>query len=304
VRSSGTLFCLASAVGFGSMAIFGKLAYDEGATVGTLLSVRFGLAAALFWIIVVAGAMAHEVRAMGRGDRALALSLGGGGYALQAGCFFAALDRIDASLLSLLLYTFPAIVAVAAAALGRDRLDGRRALALGLALGGLALVLAGAGTGTLDPLGAALGLASAVVYATYILSSEGIAGRVRPQVLTAFVCTGATITLTLGAALLGEFHPERLTGAGWGWLACLAFASTVVGVNLFFAGLRRVGSTNAAILSTFEPVVTVSLAFLVFSEELGPVQLVGGALVVIAVVLLNLRRPQPRPAVVPAAAEA
>ena len=53
----------------------------------------------------------------GRRDVALALGLGAFGYAAQAGCFFAALERIDASLLSLLLYTFPSMVAVAAVVL-------------------------------------------------------------------------------------------------------------------------------------------------------------------------------------------
>ena len=110
------------------MAVFGKLAYDEGATVGTLLAVRFALAAALFWALVAGGRRAREVRALRPPRRRRsALALGACGYALQAGCYFAALERIDASLLSLLLYTFPAIVAVAAVALGRERLDARRA---------------------------------------------------------------------------------------------------------------------------------------------------------------------------------
>ena len=135
------------------MAIFGKLAYDEGATVGTLLAVRFALAAALFWALVLADGAARELRALGRRDVGLALALGACGYAAQAGCYFAALERIDASLLSLLLYTFPAMVAVAAIALGRERADSRRLGALGLASGGLVLVLAGAGAGALDPLG-------------------------------------------------------------------------------------------------------------------------------------------------------
>ena len=106
------------------MAVFGKLAYDEGATVGTLLAVRFTLAAALFWARA-RGAAARRASVRGARPRprrrALGLALGACGYALQAGCYFAALERIDASLLSLLIYTFPAMVAAAAIALGRER---------------------------------------------------------------------------------------------------------------------------------------------------------------------------------------
>jgi drug/metabolite transporter (DMT)-like permease len=292
VRSSGTLMCLGSGAAFGAMGVFGKLAYGDGATVGTLLAVRFVLAAALFWALLLAGGAGREVRALDRRDVGVGLALGTCGYATQAGCYFAALERIDASLLSLLLYTFPAIVAAAAVALGRERLDGRRLAALALASGGLVLVVAGAGGGALDPLGAALGLGAAVVYSTYILVSEGIAARLRPQVLSALVCTGAAVPLVVGAAVLGELRPGDLTVAGWSWLACLAVVSTVASISLFFAGLPRVGPTTASILATVEPLVTVLLAFLVFGELLGASQLAGGALVLAAVLALHARRPR------------
>src|SRR3954471_7775076 len=151
--SSGTLMCLGSGAAFGAMAVFGKLAYGQGSTVGTLLSLRFTLAAALFWLLLVARGATRELRALRRRDIAAGLALGACGYAVQAGCYFAALERIDASLLALLLYTFPVMVAVAAVALGRERLAPRRVVALALASSGLALVVGAAGAGTLEPLG-------------------------------------------------------------------------------------------------------------------------------------------------------
>jgi drug/metabolite transporter (DMT)-like permease len=281
--------CIASGAAFGAMAIFGKLAYDEGATVGTLLSVRFVLAASLFWLVLLVGGGLREVRALARRDVVAGLALGACGYSLQAGLYFLALTRIEASLLALLLYTFPAIVAVTAVLIGRERMDRRRVLALVMVLGGGALVAVGAGTGTLDGLGAAFGLGAACVYSTYILVSDGVVGRMSPAALAALVCTGAAVMLTVGSTLLGELHPGELTAAGWGWLACLAAVSTVGAISLFFAGLRRVGPTTASILATVEPLVTVLLAFLVFGERLGPLQLLGGALVVSAVLVLRLR---------------
>jgi drug/metabolite transporter (DMT)-like permease len=289
VRSNGTLLCLAAAAAFGAMAIFGKLAYDEGATVGTLLSARFVLAAALFWAALLATRRVGTVRALGRRDLGAALALGAIGYALQAGCFFVALGRMDASLLSLLLYTYPAIVATAAVVLGRERLVRRRVVALAMAFAGLVLVLAGAGAGAVDPLGAALALAAAVVYSAFILTSERVGGRVSALPLTALVCTGAAVTLTLGSAALGQLRPAEVTVAGWAWLASLSVVSTVGAIGLFFAGLRRAGPTTASILSTVEPVITVVLAYLVFGEVLTAVQLAGGALVLAAVVLVQLK---------------
>ena len=270
--------------------IFGKLAYDEGATVGTLLAVRFVLAAAMFWALVAVTGAARQLRTLARRDLALAIALGAVGYSAQAGAYFAALRRLDASLLSLLLYTFPAMVTVAAIALGRERANRRTAAALGLASAGLVLVLAGAGAGALDPVGTMLGVSAAVIYSTYVLSSAGVAGRVGPLLLSALVCTGAATTLTLAVAAGGDMHLGDVSAAGFGWLAGLAAVSTVGAVSLFFAGLQRVGPTTASILSTAEPLTTVLLAFLAFGESLGPVQLGGGALVLGAVLVLSAPR--------------
>jgi drug/metabolite transporter (DMT)-like permease len=90
-----------------------------------------------------------------------------------------------------------------------------------------------------------------------------------------------------------------VTAAGWGWLAGLAVVSTVIAIGLFFAGLSRVGPTNAAILATVEPLVTALLAFAVFGETLGAVQIAGAAFIIVAVLVLQTRgrRPLRRPRV-------
>jgi drug/metabolite transporter (DMT)-like permease len=263
------------------MGIFGKLAYDEGATVGTLLATRFTLAAALLWLVVGA-------RGVSRRDAGLALLLGAVGYAAPAAGYFAALERLDASLLALLVYVFPVIVAVSAVAMRRERASRRTAVALAFSVGGLMLVLAGA-AGGLDPLGTMLGLATAVVYSAYVLGSQGIAGRVAPLALSTLVCTGAAATLTAAGLAGGDLDPASVSASGFVWLGGLAVVSTVGAIGLFFAGLRRVGPTAASILSTLEPVVTVALAFVAFGESLGPAQLAGGALVLTAVLAIRTK---------------
>src|SRR4051812_43454365 len=90
---TGALFCLAAAASFGAMGVFGKLAYDQGVTVGTLLAVRFALAAVVLWLILTATGRLAAVRALPRRDALMALALGGLGYSAQAGAYFAALER-------------------------------------------------------------------------------------------------------------------------------------------------------------------------------------------------------------------
>ena len=178
-----------------------------------------------------AAARLGELRTLARRDVALALALGAIGYGAQAGAYFAALGRLDASLLALLVYTFPAMVTVAAIALGRERASRRTAVALVLASTGLVLVLArGAARGRSTRSARRSGSPPRVVYSVYILSSEGIAARVGPLALSDAGlhrrrdqpdgrrrCSSATST------------PAPSAPPGFGWLVGIAVVSTVGG---------------------------------------------------------------------------
>jgi drug/metabolite transporter (DMT)-like permease len=293
----GHLLCLLSGAAFGAMAIFGKLAYDEGIGVSDLLLTRFAMAAL---VLVALAYVTGALRGLARPAVLAGLALGAIGYATQAGLYFLALERMDASVLALILYTYPALVTVAAIVLGRERVNGRRIVAVGIASGGTVLVLAGAGTGALDPLGTILGAGAALAYTTYILMGDRMRG-VPPLALAALVTAGATATFAVTAVVTGG--PDLgFDAAGWGWIAAIALISTVVAVLAFFAGMERVGPSTASILSTFEPVVTIGLAAAVFGEALTALQGIGAAFVLGAVLVLagpvraRIRRFVPAPA--------
>jgi drug/metabolite transporter (DMT)-like permease len=281
----GAALVVGSAVGFGAMGVFGKLAMDAGVGIVTLLFVRFAIAAPVFWVLVAAR---RALTAPPARPVLIGLGLGAVGYAAQAGLFFGALTRLDLSVLSLLLYTYPAFVTVAAIALGRDTTSRRRTGALLVSSGGVALVLAGAGAGGFDALGAAMGVGAALTYTAYILVCDTVELDALP--LSALVTTGAAVTFGVVAVASGSWD-TGFAAEGWLWLGLIALVSTVTAIVLFFAGLKRVGPSMAAILSTVEPPVTVALAFLVFGEGLTGLQIAGGLLVLGAVVALNLGRP-------------
>jgi len=288
----GALLCLLSASAFATLGIFGRLASDAGASIASTLLVRFAIAALVFAAVLrVTGGWAR-VRRLPRPIVLTGLGLGAVGYSLQSGLFFAAIDRLDVSLVALILYTYPAFVTVAALVLGRAAFSPRTVVALAVASAGLVLVLLAAGTGAFDLGGALLALAASGTYTTYILISDRIVGAVDPFALAALVLTGATASFAVAGLVTGSLD-LALSGEAWLWLVLIALVSTVVAVSAFFAGLRRVGPSEAAILSTSEPVVTVALAFVVLGERLTPAQLLGGALVLAAVIVLQLR---PRPA--------
>jgi len=278
---------LLSAAGFGAMAVFGKLSYDAGVSVDALLLVRFGLAGAVLLIVALArGALRNLPR------RAVLAGLGMGvfGYAAQAGLYFSALTRIDASLVALMLYLYPVLVTAGAVVLGRERASRRRVSALGIALAGIGLVLSGATSGRFDWIGVLLALGAAVVYTCYILVGDRVTADISPLALTALVCTGAFGTFLVTGFVRGgtDLH---FAPVGWLWLGALALVSTVAAILLFFAGMARVGPSVASILSILEPVVTVIAAAAVFGELLTPTQWIGGALVLSAVVIVQWPTP-------------
>ncbi|MFF1818582.1 DMT family transporter [Kribbella sp. NPDC058245] len=284
----GALFCLLSAAAFGAMAVFGKLSYDEGVSVDALLLVRFGLAGLVLLTIALArGAF----RGIPRRSVLTSLGMGVFGYAAQAGLYFSALTRIDASLVALLLYLYPILVMVGAIVLGRERASRRRMWALGMALAGIGLVLSGASSGRFNLTGALLAMSAAVVYTCYILVGDRTTAAVPPLALASLVCIGAFGTFLIAAVVRGSDGPLAELGSiqptGWLWLATLSLVSTVAAILLFFAGMARVGPSVASILSILEPVVTVAAAALVFHEHLSPLQGVGGAVVLAAVLIVQ-----------------
>jgi len=283
-RAFGALLCLVSAAGFGAMAIFGKLAYDAGVSTLTLLLVRFAAGGAIFGAAIAAR---PRLRPRSAGARALAigLALGAIGYATQAGLFFGALRRMDASLLALVLYTYPAWVTLAAFGLGRERPTRRRLVALGLSSAGLVVVLAGAPGSEVDGLGVAMGIGAALAYTAYILVADRTQIAMSPLALSALVCAGATFTFAVVGLASGRLD-FGFEAEGWLWLGLIAVVSTALPISTFFAGMARVGPSTASILSTFEPVVTVALAYLAFSERLTVLQLGGAALVLAAAAML------------------
>jgi drug/metabolite transporter (DMT)-like permease len=286
----GALLCAASAASFGAMAVFGKLAYEAGVGVLTLLVVRFCLATAL-----LAALNGLRGRPLPRGrTRGAALALGGVAYAAQSALYFTALTRVDAGLVALLLYLFPALVTLGAVALGRDALDAVRIASIVLAFAGLVLVLFVGGPADIDALGVALAIAAALVYTVYILASEPVLADADPLSLATLVCAGAALTFTVAAVASGELR-FGFDAIGWLWLAGIVAVSTVSAIVLFFAGLARIGPSRASIISTVEPLVTVGLAFLVFGEQLTGTQLIGGALVLTSVVALQTLGGDPEP---------
>jgi drug/metabolite transporter (DMT)-like permease len=281
-QRGGVLLCLLSAAAFSTSTIFGRVALEAGAGVLTLLALRYAGAALLFWAVV---RLAGQPLPAWPGLASI-LGLGASLVALQALLFYSALARLDAGLVTLLLYTFPSIVAIAAVAIGRERPDRWKTVAVLAATAGVALVLQGGAALRTDSFGIALGLAAAICAAGWVLVSDRVLRDSPALVVSALISTGATVTLWVAGVAVGalsfDFGPP-----GWGAVLGTVLISTVLAFATSMAGMARVGPTVTSILLTAEVPLAVTWATVLLGERLQPLQVVGGTLVVAAVLLLQ-----------------
>ena len=220
-------------------------------------------------------------------------------YTANSGTYFAGLETVSVSLASLIVYIYPALVAVLALRFGQ-RLEGRRPwFALGLAILGVVLAVGGIPSGQLPPIGGlVLIIVSPVIYSVWIILSARLSGERRETVggdaddgadaaaASALMMSGTAAMYWLGAVAFGApVWPNLIPADAWLGLVGVGVVSGFVAIQTFYAGARRIGAAQAALVSTIEPIWTISLAAILFGQVLGPVQLLGGALIIIGVVI-------------------
>jgi drug/metabolite transporter (DMT)-like permease len=284
-----------STLAYGLMPIFAKVAYAAGVRALALLAWRFVVAALLLAVL------SHGWRAPLR--ERLRLWALGGIYVFNAVFYFFALETIPASVTSLVLYTYPMMVAVLAALLGLERLTARTALFALSAFTGCALTVSGAAGGEPLPLaGIGWALGAALAYASYLVLNARFAADVPARLLALHLAQAAAVACTALALGRGGLSLPAVPRA---WLSVLGIAvvSTVVATIAFLAGMAHIGAVRASILGSLEVLVTLSLAAALLGERLSLRQWLGAALILGAVAgqnraaLLGLaRRVRPSPA--------
>jgi drug/metabolite transporter (DMT)-like permease len=204
------------------------------------------------------------------------------------------------------------MVAIANVALGRERLDRPRVVALGLALAGMVAVVASQidpATGIrFDVLGVALALGAAVSQTVFVvISRDGYREVPTDQAMASVM--GVTVIGAAAVALLsagtGSLVEPVTNPAVLPLLLFIGIFAAALPSLGFLAGLRSIGGTRAGILMLIEPVVGVALAAWLLGESLVPIQVVGAVMILAAALILQ-RAPshdatdEPGPAVVAA----
>jgi drug/metabolite transporter (DMT)-like permease len=281
-RWSGPALVVLAACGFAVQTTLARLSYELGANVITLLAVR-GLIAvvALFVIFRLMGSTLRLPWRLRLTATAVGLLT-----SVQAFGVLGAVDFIPVSLTVLIFYTYPVVVTLVARFTENSPLTPLKIGAAIAAFAGVAIAL-NVSFATLDPRGVALAaLGAAALASTALISARVLRGGDPLAMIWQMLLTSTVIFCLLVPVLGGLAFPH----GSQGWTAFIASSfGFVFGAMLFYSMLARIGAQRVAMVMNAEPILTIGLAVLVLGETLTPVQLLGGALVIAAIVVVRLR---------------
>lgn len=212
--------------------------------------------------------------------------IGGFGQALITYLSLRALDFIPVGPLAFLFYTYPAWVAIISALRGTDRITPIRAVALVVALAGVAVIVGSPVNHSLNVIGVMLALVSAVTYGAYLPAISTLQVNVKPMVAAFQVIVGATIAFGIAALARGDVTLDVSLTAAAG-IVTLAVVSTVGAFWMLLGGLAVLGPVRTAIVATIEPFVTMLLGSVVLAERLSVRTGIGGMLIALAVIVIQ-----------------
>ena len=282
-KNRGAWFIVASAAGFATLGILIKYAFAGGANIVTILAGRFLIAAVFLLLFLRLRRIPLAISRKAFWQLALMGALGYGGMSML---FANSIRYLPASLSGMLLYTYPALVSVLAVLTGDERCTIPKTVALVICSAGLVLVLGASFSGArLDGVLSVLG--AAVIYSCYIVIGNRILKNLDPLVTSFYVCSSAGLAFLLYGFASGELL-LGMSAAGWLSILGIAVFPTLFGVIGFFAGLRLIGATNASIISMLEPLITVLLSALLLGERITWLQGLGGAVLLLGAVILQL----------------
>jgi drug/metabolite transporter (DMT)-like permease len=308
----GTLSAIVAAALFGMLGPLARFGAEAGVPGVAFTAWRAILGAASLAILIVirgtAGPSLAAVRGLSTRGRLSLATAAVMGVTLNVS-MFTAFGLVPIALALMLFYTYPAGVVVVDVLLGHERITASRIVALLLSSAGVILVLAGGLGGSGDvpvsPLGIVLGLCAAVSQVVFVTVSR-TGYRAVPADAATFVILGASV---IGASAIAILAGQ---GAGltaplhsldpWPYLLLAGVACAGVSSLLFLTAIRKIGGTRTGILMLLEPVVGVVLAGIVLGEAMGPIQVVGGALVLVGALVLQVRSDPQLEAVVETAA--
>ncbi|OMH36261.1 DMT family transporter [Motiliproteus sp. MSK22-1] len=274
----GFILVLLAAFSYGLQPFFAYFAYQAGADPIGLLFARFSLAAILLLLWLKKRKISLPTPKLFA--QTLLIGIGYAGAALG---YYSASHSASVSLAVILMFSFPAFVTLYSILFLAEKSSWSKIFSLVLASSGVLLATGmdfhGDMAGIFWALFAALSYGSAILYGTHKVPPQN------PMASAGVILVGGAVTFSVALMLQGADWPQ--SASGWFAILGLALFATILPIATFISGSPRIGASDAATLSTLEPIVAVAIAVILIEESLSLTMLTGGTMVIIAAVILS-----------------
>lgn len=282
-RMYGVVLAVMGAVAFGTMPLLARVAYHSTGAV-TVVFLRFFLAACILFAYFTAKGVKLKIT---RPQLAKGAFLGVVGYAGTGITLFSSFHYIDVGPAMAFHFVYPSLVAVLALVIYRERLSLLNVVGLIMSLIGIYFLLGG-GQSRLNLIGVGLALASGLFFAITALElGRGQIKSIDNMVLTFYLCLFAALGTFCFGLITNDLH-FQIDVYGWAALGILSLVCTVFAIAAFSMAVRIIGSTQTAILNTFEPVTSIVLGALILGEKMSGIMILGSGLIIAAAVIFCL----------------
>jgi drug/metabolite transporter (DMT)-like permease len=268
---------------FAASNVLSKIVLTSGADVLTLSLFRglVGIVLIAAWLRIGTPPVPHTPRA-----RWISLGLG----IIFAGVvfgLFAAIARVSVPIAILSYFVYPLITGLLGVLFGLERISWRGALAALAAFCGLALMIR-ANPQDLAWAGIAFAFGSAICRTAILLITRATLQDADPQVTTWYTIVGSTALFALVALATWNWEGPHTSG---GWAALLGVGvGTTISILALFISIKRIGPFRTALIMFLEPLLSSIFSAPVLGEVITPIQALGGAVMLAALVSFQLRR--------------
>jgi drug/metabolite transporter (DMT)-like permease len=279
----GILFVILSAVGFGLMGCLSKLASYSGVNIFTLLSFRFLIA---FFVLFCICLLTKKRISFNHKLLAKLSLLGIFGYAAMAFLLFTSYKYVSISIATITFYSYPMLTYFLTVLFKQEKYKSTKVMIFTICLFGLVLSIYTGGQ--LNIKGIFFSFSAGLIYSIFIVTSNSFTKGVTPIFSSTIICLTAGLTLFI-IGLSNQKVSIHFPLEGWMFILALAILSTVIPIVFFFNGLRIIGTSNSAILSTIEPITSIVVSLLIFQDVLKPLQIMGIVIVLSASMLSQMK---------------
>jgi drug/metabolite transporter (DMT)-like permease len=280
---AGYLYVLAAATMWGVIGPLCTFIFREGVSP---LETAFWRAA-FGWVFFLAHARVNRQVRVRASDLPVLVGFGLVCISVFYGSYQVAISEVGVGMAAVLLYTAPAWVALLSRLVLGERIDLAKAACVGMTVAGVGLISLGpqliGGEGVrLGALGLGTGLLSGFTYALYYIFGKKFLHRYATPTIFVYAMPAGALTI------LPFVEFSHKTPLAWALLLLMAFITAYGAFSAYYAGLKRLEATRAAVVATLEPMVAAAFGFALFGERFGGSGWFGSALVIGAVLIVIL----------------